>query len=292
MEPSASLGKYGSYGFNRFWIEELGRLGSDVWKKSFLGPTEKRFMKAWLQDAGFVDRKGNPTTLFQMLSADPYISDNTIASIAWVNLCYNSPLVRWAVYSMPYSYVSREEIAELMERAETPDDTPELPLEKRKVLSKLLMQSVEKFFYKLYFIGIGERNGKKVLTATICKAEDIDPTAFLYALYRGAEVEGAYEMTLSQLQQGAEMFSGQSLAQVAQSMNKPVFLSPLKMFPMTTNETKRLLRGLYTTYHDFIYLELVRDLDNIYLNQSKTSLDVVDYAVKQFLKMHDREKEL
>ena len=40
-------------------------------------------MKVWLQDAGFVDRKGNPTTLFQMLSADPYISDNTIASILY-----------------------------------------------------------------------------------------------------------------------------------------------------------------------------------------------------------------
>lgn len=292
MKPSPSLGKYGSYGFDRFWIEELKRYGSDVWEQSYLGPTEKRFMKVWLQDAGFVDKQGNPTALFQILSADPYISDNTVASIAWVNLCYNSPLIRWAVYSMPYSDVTREELVELMAHTEMPDDTPELPLEKRKVLSKLLMQSVENFFYKLYFIGIKERDGKKVLTTTICQAEDVDATAFLYAFYKGAEVKGTYELTLSQLKQGAEIFSGQSLAQVAQGMSKPVFLSPLKMFPMTTMETKRLLRGLSTTYHDFMYVELIRDLDNIFLNRSKTSLDVVDYAVKQAIKMRDREKEL
>jgi len=41
-----------------------------------------------------------------------------------------------------------------------------------------------------------------------------------------------------------------------------------------------------------MYVELIRDLDNIFLNRSKTSLDVVDYAVKQAIKMRDREKEL
>lgn len=293
MSPSpSSLVKYGYYGFDGFWIDELKRLGSNVWEQGILGPTEKRFMKVWLQDAGFVDKQGNPTSLFLMLSSNPHISNNTIASIAWVNLCYNSPLIRWAVFSMPYSDVTREEIAELMAYTKTPDDALELPLEKRKVLSKLLIQSVENFFYRLYFIGVRKGDDKKILTTTICQAEDVDATAFLYAMYKGAEAKGTYELTLSQLQQYAEVLSDKSLAQVAQSMNKPVFLSPLKMFPMTTMETKRLLRGLSTTYHDFMYVELIRDLDNIFLNRSKTSLDVVDYAVKQAIKMRDREKEL
>lgn len=262
------LGKYGSYGFDEFWLDQLWRYRDNVWTESFLGPAEKKSMKVWLKDAELVDSKGKPTQLFSSLYDEGYYANRTGASIVWVNLCYNSALFRWAAFAVPQLEMGRDEIVEAMGE--------EVPLQQRKILARLLFQSVEQFFGKnLPFVAVEGEGRRAKLQWRLCPAEDIDYIAFLYALYRYAEAQGYYAFTLSQLMQ--DLFAQKTLTDIAQTMETPIGLSPLRMFPMTMSEVKRLLRGLHTSFSKFIIVELVYDLDNIYLNPDKSSLDVVEF---------------
>ena len=83
----------------------------------------------------------------------------------------------------------------------------------------------------------------------------------LYSLYKFAEVsEGYYSFTLTDLMNDNAERLG---------------ISPAQIFGLDREMLKRLIQGLAWEYREFISVAFNKDLDNIYLNQDKTSLDVV-----------------
>ena len=52
-------------------------------------------------------------------------------------------------------------------------------------------------------------------------------------------------------------------------------ISPAQIFGLERDVLKKLIQGLAWEYKEFISVAFNKDLDNIYLNRDKTSLDVV-----------------
>jgi phosphoadenosine phosphosulfate reductase len=81
--------------------------------------------------------------------------------------------------------------------------------------------------------------------------------AVLYSLYRYAEKVETHNLTLSEL------------------YTEETPEGPYVLFGIAKDELANILRGLASRYENWISVELVRDLDNIYLNSSKKALEVL-----------------
>lgn len=84
-----------------------------------------------------------------------------------------------------------------------------------------------------------------------------DSIAILYSLYRYAEKTGKYDLTVSELYEGAEE-------------------GPYALFGVPLEKLKGILQGLSAQHHDFIKVDIVRDLDNIFLNNTRQAIEVLN----------------
>jgi hypothetical protein len=82
--------------------------------------------------------------------------------------------------------------------------------------------------------------------------------AILYSLYRYAELEGRYGLTVSELEEAPE--------------------GPLTLFGVGREQLERILHGLSMRWPRWITAELMYGLDNIYLDEKRTALEVLSLA--------------
>lgn len=84
-----------------------------------------------------------------------------------------------------------------------------------------------------------------------------EPIAVLYALYRYAEKTGRYELTVHELYEGVEE-------------------GPYTLFGVRQDTLKGILQGLSARGDGFIRTNIVRDLDNIFLDHTRKPVEVLD----------------
>ena len=106
----------------------------------------------------------------------------------------------------------------------------------------------------------GKENGKMIsITRTPWQAPN--PIVILYSLYKFAEACGDYyQFTLSRLLNHDIESDG---------------ISPTEIFGLDRAQMEKLLNGLSINYPDFINASFTLDLENITLNNEKTSQDVL-----------------
>ena len=110
-------------------------------------------------------------------------------------------------------------------------------------------------------MGLGEVEEKGRKRQIIKKGwENPVPDAVLYSLYRYAEKTGRYELTVREL------------------YHEGIEEGPYALFGVDKEKLKAILRGLASRGDGFIKVDLVRDLDNIFLDRNRRSLEVLDYA--------------
>ncbi len=250
-----SYGRYKHFGIKEPWLEEFFKEYPDWFKSNSLGPVQFSAMRFWLMDAGILE-KNSLTPLGEILRE---IGSQNILTwgVIWTNLHSNSPLVSWYTHELEWGkYYTREELLDFMDHKysvvsrknglqslkETFENTPfgdEMKL--GKVLKKgKVMLGIEK-------TGCG--NGCETLEMAF---------AFLYSLYDLAVRLGKWNLTLSEL------------------FRSNVSGGPWKLFGVSADSLEKILRGLKEELgKEWIDVEFVADLDNIYLNPEKSLLDVV-----------------
>jgi len=85
------------------------------------------------------------------------------------------------------------------------------------------------------------------------------PIAILYALYRYAEKMGRHELTVHELYECVDE-------------------GPYTLFGVNQDTLKGILRGLSARGDGFIRVDIVRDLDNIFLDPTRRAIEVLDLA--------------
>ena len=107
-----------------------------------------------------------------------------------------------------------------------------------------------------------EMKGNNVISISKTTWGTPEPLAILYSLYKFAEVSDRYfSFTLTDL--------------MADSPERPG-ISPVKLFNISRETLQQILFQLSHDCSGFIKVAFNKDLENIYLNGEKTSLDVAD----------------
>ena len=245
------LDRYNTFGIRTGWLEGIFRNPQEWWHDSTLGKKQYEAMKVWLTEAEIL--QGAEITPLGKKLKKLGVRNLLTWAVIWANLSRNSKVASWYVKNVPWN--SSFEKKELVERIS--DGSPK----------RTEMNAVGALVATLRDTPIGEQIGIGVVhtrgkvTSNIEKKPWNDPNslAILYSLYRAAEHNESYDLTLSGILEDAEN-------------------GPYALFGLDESTLTRSLRQLSSDHSTFLTIELVKGLDNINLKRDKRSTDVITLA--------------
>ncbi|KUK07756.1 phosphoadenosine phosphosulfate reductase family protein [Archaeoglobus sp.] len=255
-----NIARYRTFGMRKEWLEEFFSDTDKWWIENKLGPIQKISMRLWLTDSEILEVKGNKIILSKTgeLLREIGASDLFTWAIIWTNLVRNSPLIEWYVQRIPWGRAyNREELIQTLGE--------EYRVRTRK---NAILELVQLFDYtplgRELKIGVPVKRGKtttaieKIGLTNESDLKNLHQLAVLYSLYRYSEKTSRYHFTVSELYE-ASAIEG-----------------PYKLFGIPKTLLEKILIGLEELYgKNWINVELVADLDNINLNPTKNSMDVL-----------------
>ena len=96
-EKLNGISAYGTFGLRDEWLNEFFISHKDFWSNNSLGKKQVPSFKNWLKDSEIIDTKGTITPLGEKLSQLYQDMPDVVWEIIWINLSYNSPLIKWFV---------------------------------------------------------------------------------------------------------------------------------------------------------------------------------------------------
>jgi len=175
-------------------------------------------------------------------------------SVIYNNLAYESPIINWYVKNIDFNRTYSAEDFEIILGDDFSMQT------RRNALSSLKETLRFSPIGWLLNAGICQLKGKTVQSITRNYCSTMEPLAVLYSLYKMAEIDGFYSFTLSQL--------------ISPEYDTEA-ISPAKLYGCSKEELSRILMSLSHDYSEFISVAFNKDLENINLNNKKTSIDVL-----------------
>lgn len=245
--------KYQTFGMRRDWLLSFLR-GADDWlENNNLGNRQKESLKSWLKDADLLSENNTPTGFAKSLRNIVSFNELLVWETIWTNLYYNANLIRWYIDSIVWGEVlSSKELVEKI--VQTDPNSKERTIQNS--ISSLFNLFDDSLLGKELKIGIIEKRGRERVVKKF-GTDEIDPLAVAYSLYKAAEHIGRRDFTVSELYR--KDFEG----------------GPYKLFGISRDKLERILKGLQEDRNQILRVDLVADLDNIYLRDDLTSLDIV-----------------
>lgn len=255
------INRYQTFGLRKSWLEHYFTSKSECFTMGQLGNRQYDALKVWLREAGLLstanrgERTGLPTLLFEKIEKlGPY---NPLTwAIIWVNLAYNSVIVKWYMVYVPIGEVYEKSDLVFMLGDDyskaTRDNAVTALLEtlRHSPIGSVLKQGIP----------IGSGNNMRYAKQGW---ETPEAVAILYALYLFAEKTGRYTFTLSQLSEvrGKEGVLG---------------VDPVSIFGLNPDTFKSLLQELALLYDKHIRVTFVADLDSVKLFPEISSMTILD----------------
>lgn len=263
---SSGIDKYSTFGLREEWLSAFFDQ-MDNWFDGYanLGPKQIPAMINWLREAELINAKDKKVSELANLLQPIYSSNPLLVwQIIWTNLAFNSSIVNWYVNKVkadtPFSKAELVEI--LME------DYPAL---KGATLKNPIDALVNMFVYSsLGATELDDRNSLKVgflhkkgnVVKNVSKTgtSDISSIAVAYLLYKNAEENNMYELTVSDIYEKGCM--GVS-----------------NIFNMGSEAFLNALRGL--TNSEILSADLLGGLENIHLANEFSSMSVLKRMIKR-----------
>jgi len=265
MVKTVNFSRYKTFGMKTEWLKEFFEDPNKWWTSHSLGPIQFEAMKYWLIDAEILTigtrRNYQLTQLGNILRKIGCDSLNTWG-IIWTNLARNSILISWYINNLEWGRCyTREKLMDLMDLVGSASQRT-----KKNGISSLANLLSGTPLGKELQLGILIKKGKSIkaiekVGISLYKAEKILPT-IIYSLYRYAEKYERYHISLSQL------------------YYDQVQEGPYKLFGIHKEDLKKLLILAKEKFgSEIIDVEFIADLENIILNENKSSLDILKYIL-------------
>lgn len=249
-----SLTDYQTFGMRQTWLADFLRL-QDKWRSdNDLGNRQQDSMAMWLRQAELTVGSIRRFEITELTETISRLGDNSMRTWAtiWTNLGRNSTLVQWYVNNVPWgTALPKDELVALLGK--------EYDLSHRtrqNAITALFQLLSETPLGGQLGLGIDLTPGQRNTTLHKRGWKNPDPLSILYSLYRYAEKVNRYELTVRELFQGAEE-------------------GPYALFGIERDVLDGLFRGLSAQYPNFIKAEIIRDLDNLFLNNMHTAKEVL-----------------
>jgi len=257
------LQTYQGFGLRKEW---LGRFLAEpekwlqAWKeknfeKTGLGNRQLESFFSWLRDCEIVIEEKSGLTLspvgelLQRLDSD----ELSTWAVIWTNLARNSAIVRW--------YIQTVQWGKVLTKSECVEQSGEYFAKAERTRKNAINALFELFKYtplgSELGLGVVAEAARNKVQITKNGWKEARPEAVLYSIYRYAELKGRYELTLNEL------------------FEPSLEEGPYVLFGVDRESMRRLLRALSTAYPLLVRTDLVKDLDNIYIDSKVSSLEVL-----------------
>ncbi len=259
-EKTMGFSRYKTFGLRKVWLQSFMGDPDNWFSINNLGPIQVYAMIQWLKDAELIEKVDkSPTKICRILQKIFPIKEILAWEIIWINLFYNSFLIRW--------YIETVNMGDLY----SVEELLELGLSCGISNSKNTISSgIETLFNTFETsplgtelkLGIIERRGntryiKKVGT------DKIHPIAIAYSLYRYAEAKNSRYLTVSEFYR--ENRNG----------------GPYRLFGISRERLENILRYLQEDKNGIIRVELTKGLDNLKLRDDLNYIDVLELLSKE-----------
>lgn len=245
------LKTYQHFGMRRVWLDEFFSTSDRWWTSHTLGNRQFDAMKLWLVDSELINSNA-VTALGKALGRLGTGSQLTWAVI-WCNLARNSSLLTWYVTEVPWHLgFSKGDLIDMLPQRFAQST-------RQNAITALVSLLRNTPFSGELGVARVELEGSRVAKVAKTVPKALPSLAILYSLYRYAESIDRYALSLSEVR--AARTEG-----------------PAALFGLDSEEISRELRGLGSRYPKWISVELIRDLDNIYLEPSCRSEEVPSLA--------------
>lgn len=250
------FGRYLTFGLRDEWLNGFLNNLEKWFVENNLGNKQIESMKVWLLDAELITKDKLPTILARSIREIYLQHKNLTWELIWINLYYNSSVCRFFVENIEWN--ENKSIKEIIERVTELDNT---------ISARTIKSGLSSLFNTFEFsplgnelkIGIVEKKGRERYVKKI-GTDEIHPLAVAYSLYKAAEHIGRRDFTISELY--SKEFEG----------------GPYKLFGISRDKLEKILRGLQEDKEQILRVDLIADLDNIYLRDDLSSLDIVKIA--------------
>lgn len=211
----------------------------------------------WIREAGILNQSDKFISPIGKRMADTFADNaNTVWDIIWVNLTENSEIARWFSSTVPYDRNITKQELEIMIQ----DSYPDL---KDRTLKNPLNSLLNTFKESPLGSAIAIPTTVDRKPGVIRKAHnDLSLVATAYSLYRYAEKNGRYLLTVSEFYN-----PGQTEGIVRQ-------------FGIEREDFEATLRSLEQEQNQVLRAELKMGLDNIILREDLTSEDIIKLMLK------------
>lgn len=253
-----AIDRYGNFGVEYKWLISYFKKKDEYWDESTLGKNMIKSLKSFLNDSSITER--NKFSSFGLIIDQIGIENATAWGLIVSNLAYTSEFNWWIKNVELDADYSPESINAMLTEVPSENSRSHIISAYKNIFISITPLSQE--------IGLGicdyeEKNGKRFLKS-FRRAPWInpDPKVILYSLYLFAEkCGGYYSFTLNRLLNHDIDSDG---------------ISPTQIFGLDRDTMTRALNGLASNYPEFISVSFAIDLDNIYLKDDKTSVDVIE----------------
>lgn len=249
------LNRYQHFGYREVWLHDYLELGEGLYQTTPArwGKYQYESMKVWFKESLIVG-DGQLSQLGELMRR---VGSNNIFGWAciWVNLAYNSSLIRWYVENISFgSMLTKNDLIARLGPAYS------LVTNKNSIAS--LVETLDQSPLGDHLgMGVCTKKGKVLQSLYKRGWLDVNPIAILYALYRFAEhEEGRYKFTLTQLDEAQREDEG---------------ITPQQLFGINTDALKAIILGLASQFPDFIHAEFAMGLDNIFLSEARSADDTL-----------------
>ncbi|MEN2983675.1 MAG: hypothetical protein ABDH25_01445 [Dictyoglomaceae bacterium] len=243
------LSRYYAIGLKESWLKVFSR-DMDLWfKKNNLGKAQYKSMLSWLRDSELIEKNKSSYIISGLSEILSYEINNSelLWEVIWINLFYNSRLVASYLKNFDWGKVlNKHEITNIIKYI-----YPQLSERTIKNAYNSLLNTFENTpLGKTLKIGVIEKVGRERVIKKL-GTDDVHPIAVLYSLYRYAISKNRYRLTVSEFYREDNKEGG-----------------PYLLFGISRYALENILRYLSDKFREYIYVEIIADLDNISLLES------------------------
>lgn len=252
---TGGIDKYSTFGMREEWLTEFLNFGDQWLENNSLGPKQVQAMIKWLIDAKLIDGKTKKNSSLIIYLKEIFKSQPLFVwLIIWNNLYYNSPVIQWYCDKIEWNSVKTKN--ELKEKIAV-----SFPKLSKGTLSNPIDAMVNMFdrspLGDTLKFGVLEKKGRTVKSIKKFGTDNVHPFVIAYSLYTVGEYNWRKDFTVSEL------------------YNTNFIGGPYKLFGISRDKLEGILRGLQEDKEQILRVDLSADLDNIYLRDDISPLDIL-----------------
>ncbi|MDD4108664.1 MAG: phosphoadenosine phosphosulfate reductase family protein [Prolixibacteraceae bacterium] len=256
-----SIDRYNRFGLRDKWLNQYFINPNNYFHgENDLGIKMVPAFLNWLKDSEILNNSDKRISDIGMMLQKQYKNSNDLAwEIIWINLIYNSTIVKWYSRDIEWnSALNREDLESILKNSfpDIKDST------KLNGLASLINMFVETpLGSKFKFWEIQKRNSKTIIRKA--PFENVSSISVAYSIYRYANDKNRYNLTVSEL--------------YAPEQKQGIY----KEFGVSKERFQNILRTLQENINGIVKVDLVMGLDNISLREDLTYTEVLKLLLEK-----------